>query len=155
MDRFGFMVPELAYPSGGLPKPQLKADLADQDERDEPQINALIDEVDDGINSDQRENIEDKTADKEKDVLVAGGPLFGFGECHTREYSMFLVQLSRQPNDYPLLRRVAENGRGPRSGVRVQGDQDYALVPVRLARTPFCYRLVLGTAPSVENLTEK
>ncbi len=64
VDRFGFIVPQFGDPSRGLPKPQLKTHLADEDERDEAEIDALVNEVYHGINSDEREGVKNKASDE-------------------------------------------------------------------------------------------
>ena len=64
--------------------PQLETDLPHKNKSDEREINALIDEINDRIDTHQREDVENKPADEKEDVLVAADKAFGFRESHRK-----------------------------------------------------------------------
>src|SRR5439155_26447953 len=99
MDGFDFIVPDFGDPARGIPIAPLEAHLADQDQGDEPEIDALVDEVDNGINADERKDVEDESSNEEEHIAVAGHPLAGLDEGHRSVYFSF-------PKGQPYERQI-------------------------------------------------
>lgn len=87
----GFVVPELGDQARSLPQPQFIAHLTDEDEGDEAQIHALVNQINDRVNPDECEDIENKSADKEKDIAIPLGPLPDLHEGHSAYYNQLVT----------------------------------------------------------------
>ena len=68
MNGFRLVMPQFIDQALGMPKPSLKFHLADKDERDQPEVNALIDKINGRVDTDKGKNVKNEPPDKEENV---------------------------------------------------------------------------------------